>query len=48
MLWTFLIHGSDHFKTCLQEGRRAATSSQKQADSLTFILNLSNLPGAAK
>ena len=30
MLWTFLLHGSDHFKTCLQEGRSAVTSSQKE------------------
>lgn len=44
----FCYTGLIIFKTCLQEGRRAATSSQKQGDSLTFILNLSSLPGAAK
>lgn len=44
LLWTFLQHRSDHvFRTCLQEERRAAASNQKQGDSLTSVLNLSNL-----
>lgn len=44
MLWTFLQHRSDHvFRTCLQEERRAAAPNQKQGDSLTSVLNLSNL-----